>query len=158
MKTNEVLQAVKAAIGRIYPGERVYVDELPEGFQRPSFALECQKDEWTDAGIGLVRREMTLRITCFVPVNAYSDSSRETLNARQDAVMGLFGAGALHVGDRALKVRLSQGMGTPDFAEVKAVLSWYDTRPGYVDAEAEPGEGGLGTPMMEQFAINSNVT
>ena len=147
MKTNDILLAVKTAIGRVYPGEKVYTDELPDGFKRPSFALECQKDDWTDAGIGLVRREMTLRITCFVPVNAYSDSSREALNERQDAVMGIFGQGYLQVDGRALHVQLSQGMGTPDFAEVKAVLGWFDERPGFQDPEE------AAVPKMENYEL-----
>ncbi len=148
MKTGDVIQAVEAAIGQIYPGEKVYTDELPDGFKRPSFALECMKDDWTDAGIGLVRREMTLRITCFVPVNAYSDSSRKALNERQDTVMGIFGQGYLKVGGRALHVQLAQGMGTPDFAEVKAVLSWLDSRPGYQDPEE------AAAPRMENYELN----
>ena len=148
MKTNDIIQAVETAIGRIYPGEKVYKDELPEKFKRPSFALECQKDDWTDAGIGLVRHEMTLCITCFVQVNAYSDSSREALNERQDAVMGIFGQGYLQVGGRALHVQLSQGMGAPDFAEVKAVLSWFDARPGVQDPEE------AAAPRMENYELN----
>ena len=93
LTTNTLMNAVEAALKRLYPGEPVYYDELPKDFRRPSFTLECQKAEQSDVNIGLVRRSVTLLVTCYVEADAYHDSSRKALNQRQDTVMGLFAQG-----------------------------------------------------------------
>lgn len=116
-------------------------------FRRPSFTLECQKAEQSDVNIGLVRRSVTLLVTCYVEADAYHDSSRKALNQRQDTVMGLFAQGFFQVEDRALTVQANRGLGNPDFAEVSAVFQWMDARPGCQDPEAAD------TPKMEHFAI-----
>lgn len=144
---NAIAASLRNALEQRFPGEPVYIDELPQDFQRPSFTLECQKTELTDACAGLVQRTATLLITCFVAVDAYGDSSREALNARQDAVMDIAGQGFLQVGDRAIRVQTGRGRGSPDCAEVQAVFSWFDGRPGYEDPETAQ------TPKMEHFAI-----
>ena len=125
LTTNTLMNAVEAALKRLYPGEPVYYDELPKDFRRPSFTLECQKAEQSDVNIGLVRRSVTLLVT----------------------VMGLFAQGFFQVEDRALTVQANRGLGNPDFAEVSAVFQWVDARPGYQDPEAAD------TPQMEHFAI-----
>lgn len=147
LTTNTLMNAVEAALKRLYPGEPVYYDELPKDFRRPSFTLECQKAEQSDVNIGLVRRSVTLLVTCYVEADAYHDSSRKALNQRQDTVMGLFAQGFFQVEDRALTVQANRGLGNPDFAEVSAVFQWMDARPGYQDPEAAD------TPKMEHFAI-----
>ena len=133
LTTNTLMNAVEAALKRLYPGEPVYYDELPKDFRRPSFTLECQKAEQSDVNIGLVRRSVTLLVTCYVEA--------------QDTVMGLFAQGFFQVEDRALTVQANRGLGNPDFAEVSAVFQWMDARPGYQDPEAAD------TPKMEHFAI-----
>ena len=147
LTTNTLMNAVEAELKRLYPGEPVYYDELPKDFRRPSFTLECQKAEQSDVNIGLVRRSVTLLVTCYVEADAYHDSSRKALNQRQDTVMGLFAQGFFQVEDRALTVQANRGLGSPDFAEVSAVFQWVDARPGYQDPEAAD------TPQMEHFAI-----
>lgn len=37
LTTNTLMNAVEAALKRLYPGEPVYYDELPKDFRRPSF-------------------------------------------------------------------------------------------------------------------------
>ena len=70
LTTNTLMNAVEAALKRLYPGEPVYYDELPKDFRRPSFTLECQKAEQSDVNIGLVRRSVTLLVTCYVEADA----------------------------------------------------------------------------------------
>ena len=111
LTTNTLMNAVEAALKRLYPGEPVYYDELPKDFRRPSFTLECQKAEQSDVNIGLVRRSVTLLVTCYVEADAYHDSSRKALNQRQDTVMGLFAQGFFQVEDRALTVQANRGLG-----------------------------------------------
>ena len=153
MCVNDILQAIEQRIQARYPGEPIYRDSLPKGFERPSFALECVKEELTDVNIGLVRRSATVSVLCFVDVDAYGDSSREALNQRKDGILAIFGRGVLTVGDRSITVSAQKGEGDPALAAVSAAFTWMDARPGYTDSEAQTPETG-GAPLMEHFEID----
>lgn len=153
MTVQNLMEAIKTMVRECWPGEEIYTDELPKDFKRPSFALECQKNETADVNPFLVQRTVTVLLTCFVEVNAYGDSSREALNRRMDTLCAHFGQGYLRVGDRALRVQTDRGVGAPDFAEVTLTFTWVDGRPAYQD----PNAPGSGIPKMEHFAVNGTV-
>jgi hypothetical protein len=153
MDIGALMDAAEAAIRTQYPDDPIYRDELPKDFQRPSFTLECQKDDLADAAIGLVRRTVTLLVTCYVAVDAYHDSSRDELNRRQETVMSLLAGKPLRVEDRSLTAKTGKGTGAPDYGEVTAVYSFLDSRPGYVDEDTEE-ESVSGVPLMEEFTMD----
>lgn len=153
MDSNDILKAVETLLGRRFPGEPVVLDRMPKDFKRPAFTLECERDECTDVNAGLVRRTVTALVTCYGALDAHGNSSRAELNRRMDAVLGLFGAGYLRVGDRAVRVAANKGAGDPDWTEVRAVFTWVDERPGYQDPET-PETGGA--PLMGEYALNIN--
>lgn len=153
---NSILKAVEAALQKKFPGEPVYWDELPKDFRRPSFTVECPKEEEADAAIGLVRRTVEVLVTCYAEVDAYYDSSRQELNRRMDGVLSIFGRGFLPVGDRSLAVQANKGEGAPDFAEVTARFSFLDGRSGYIDEDTAP-ESESGVPRMEDYTLHVDV-
>ncbi|WP_251447070.1 phage tail terminator family protein [Vermiculatibacterium agrestimuris] len=144
MELGDLMDAVEGAIKEAYPGEPVYRDLLPRDFKRPSFTLECRKVEDADANAGLIRRTAELLVTCLEKVNAYSDSSRDELNRRQDRLMGRFSL-PLRVGDRVLTPQARRGLGSPECAEVTLVFSWMEARTTL--SGQTPNEG----PMMEHI-------
>ena len=153
MKLNTLMDAVKETVERGFPGVPVYTDYLPKDFKRPSFALECRKEETADLNIALVKRTVTVALTCLEAVNDYGDSSREALNGRMDALEDLFARGYLQVEDRAVQVQTNRGTGNPEFAEVQAVLSWSDQRPGWHDPEDPDDPVSAGVPLMEDYQL-----
>ena len=144
MTAQTVMDTVKASVQESWPGEKVYTNYLPKDFKRPSFALELQKDEWTDANIVLVKRTVTLLLTGFVEKDAYGDSAREILNQRMEIACGLFSQGWLSVDDRAVSVRMVRGTGAPDFFEVTLMFTWMDARPNATDDQV---------PLMRDYEI-----
>ena len=94
-------------------------------------------------------------ITLYEAVNAYYDSSREGLNARQDQVLALFSK-PLKVGDRTLLPTAQKGEGTPEYSEVSVSFQWMDGRPCFVDEDTAP-ESESGVPRMEHFEINNTA-
>lgn len=156
----DLMEAVEAGLNRLYPGEPVYWDYLPKGFERPCFTLECPRTAGTDMNAALVQREADILVTCLAKADAYGDSSRKELTRRQGEVLDLFAQGFLRVKDRAVKVKGEKGEQTPDMAAVTAQFSWADERPGYVDPEVpyapdDPGAPpGANIPRMEHFIIN----
>ena len=144
MTAETVMDTVKASVQESWPGEKVYTNYLPKDFKRPSFALELQKDEWTDANIVLVKRTVTLLLTGFVEKDAYGDSAREILNQRMEIACGLFSQGWLSVDDRAVSVRMVRGTGAPDFFEVTLMFTWMDARPNATDDQV---------PLMRDYEL-----
>lgn len=144
MELGELMDAAEGVIKESYPGEPVYRDLLPRDFKRPSFTLECQKVEDADANAGLIRRTATLLLTCYVRTDAYSDSSRDELNSRQDRLMGRFSL-PLRVGDRVLTPQARRGLGSPACAEVTLMFSWMEAR------TALSGQIPAERPMMEHI-------
>lgn len=144
MTAQTVMDTVKASVQESWPGEKVYTNYLPKDFKRPSFALELQKDEWTDANIVLVKRTVTLLLTGFVEKDAYGDSAREILNQRMEIACGPFSQGWLSVDDRAVSVRMVRGTGAPDFFEVTLMLTWMDARPNATDDQV---------PLMRDYEL-----
>lgn len=147
----DLMEAVEAALNRLYPGEPVYWDYLPKDFKRPCFTLECPRTAGTDLNAALVHREADILVTCMARTDAYGDSSRRELTRRQSAVMELFAQGFLRVRDRAVKVDVEKGEQTPELAAVTGLFSWADGRPGLTDPE---GQQGAEIPRMEHFEIN----
>lgn len=148
MTVQNLMKAVAARVKGCWPGEEVYTNYLPKDFKRPSFALELQKDEWTDVNIALIHRTVTLLLTGFVATDAYGDSDRDVLNQRMETACGLFACGALPVEDRAIRVQTIRGTGAPDFFEVTLIFSWIDGRPDTIAQDA---------PRMEHFELNITV-
>lgn len=145
MNIQTLMDAVKERVERRWPGEPVYTNYLPNGFQRPSFALELQKDEWSELNFALIRRTVTLQLTGFVETDPYGDSAREELNRRMEAACALFAGGWIPVEDRSVWVRTVRGSGTPDVFEASLIFSWADARP------AQPaGE----VPLMGEYELN----
>lgn len=122
---NDIITAAKKAILKKYPGETVYTNAVPSGFQRPSFYIEATGLTLTPDSCGAVRITAKIHIACFENVDAYHNSQIESLNIRQMAVMGLFAPLYLRVGDRALDVvKIEGGADWQDCADVTVTLAW----------------------------------
>ncbi len=122
---NDIITAAKKAILKKYPGETVYTNAVPSGFQRPSFYIEGTGLTLTPDSCGAAGLTAKIHIVCFENVDAYHNSQIESLNIRQMAVMGLFAPLYLRVGDRALDViKLEGGAGGQDWADVTVTLAW----------------------------------
>lgn len=157
MDSSDVMNFVKGILKDEFQNE-VFTDVLPKDFERPSFALELQKDEFRDLNIGLVQKTAAVLITGFVEVNAYYDSSREELNQRQNTVMEIFAGPSMKVGDRYPTVSANKGTGVPDFFEVQLVFSWSDVRPGYHDPDDMNDPVSAAVPKMEDFEFNNGFS
>ena len=156
MDCSDIMRAMEARIQEKYPGEAVYWDRLPKEFTRPCFTLELQKNDQADANIFLIQRTAVVLVTLYEVINAFYDSSRESLNTRQDQVLALFSK-PLKAGDRTLLPTAQKGEGTPEYSEVAVTFRWLDGRPSFVDEDTAP-ESESGIPRMENFEINNKLS
>lgn len=114
-----------AALSRLYPGEPVYLNDVPKNFERPSFFVAQRKREVKPLNFALNEVRLTMVVACFVPVNSYNDVDREELADRTDAVALLFGGGVLEAGDRHLLAQAAQ-VKEDDLQEVEIVYLYAD--------------------------------
>ena len=156
MNAEQLMAQVKEIISAAFPDEPIFVDRLPKDFQRPSFALELQKEAFADLNIALVQKTVTVLVTGFVEVNAYYDSSREELNRRQDRLMELFAGPSIRVDDRHPMVTANKGRGAPHFCEVRVTFSWSDARPSYHDPDDLTDPVSAAVPKIEDYEGNIN--
>lgn len=153
MDINTVIRAVKARLEEQWPGETVYEDLLPNGFTRPSFLVEFVSLTERDVNAALIRRETSIRITCYTETDAYYDSVRAELNERLNRCIGLFSRGSFAAGDRYLHVGSAAGTTEADYAQATILLYWVDGRPDNRAAEEPPPPEGGGIPKMEHYQL-----
>lgn len=149
----DVMEAIADKIVKLWPDRTLYRDFCPSDFQRPSGFLYVQEAGFTDVNAGLVRWKMQAELKLYATNSDYNAESTEQLRADQSAALAAFGGPGLPVGDRHVTVNVMADAPGPGEAYVTFTASWVDARPGYVDAEAEPGEGGAGAPLMEHYAV-----
>ena len=127
---SRILSEGKALLEERFPGDEVYTNLTPNGFQRPSFLIELGEIHMVDASEDMLRVTMPLVVTAFVAVDSYHNSDMEELLTRMAAVQELFAISGLQIQDRVLHVVGNKAEYNWDFAEVTITLDYLDDRPG----------------------------
>lgn len=130
---NLILNGAKALLEERFPGDAVYTNVTPNGFQRPSFLIEFGEIHMTDSSEETLRVTLPLVVTAFVAVDSYHNSDVEKLLTRMAAVQELFAISGLQIQDRVLHVVGNKAEYNWDFAEVTITLDYLDDRPGGED-------------------------
>lgn len=154
---NDYISAVAALLEAQFPGERVYLDVVPENFARPSNEVETAKVTMQTAGCTTVSIVTDLLIRTFVLVDAYHNSSYEALYSRVMQIMGLFACGYMTVQDpgsgerRAPKVTACTCPVTgKDYAEIRVTFEMQVAREDFAPQPVKP--------VMENFRLRAEIT
>lgn len=147
----DILEGIKTRLQTKWPelDMAYYEDYAPQGFQRPSFLVECGPVTQTEAGGSTTEFTAEATITAFLPVDPYHHSDRKALCQRMAEVMALFGGGWFPVGERAPHVDSIRGDYGWDYAEV--ILSISFSERGYWAEDEEV------YPLLESVNINIKV-
>lgn len=142
---NDVLDAIAARVEQAFPGEKLYRDHTPAGFERPSNLVELSGGKFfPNAACGAVELRPKFTLTTFVPVDAYHQQDDQELARRQMTLLGLFLPGYIRVKDRAPRVldegEMDNGM---DFAAVTVTLSYTLSRQDFMQMQQLPDMGAL---------------
>ena len=99
---NDIADAIEELVKGAFPGEPVYRDYTPTGFQRPSTLVEASGGKYyPNFGCGSVELRPQFTLTTFAEVDAYHQQENPELTRRQMLLMGLFLPGYIKVKDRA---------------------------------------------------------
>lgn len=147
---NDILDRLEELVKEKFPGEPVYRDLTPEGFERPSnlIVLDSCKGR-INFGTKAVELWPVVTLTTFVPVDEYSCSHLADLHLRQMTLTGLFLPGCIKVGDRAPHVDEVSLDGGFDYDSVTATFRYALSRS---ELDAMPQ-----LPRMEQLHLNEEV-
>lgn len=142
---NDIADAVAALVAEKFPGEPVYRDYTPTGFQRPSNLVEISGGKiYPNFGCGTVELRPQITLTTFTVVDPYHQQDDQELTRRQMTLLGLFLPGYVKVRDRAPHVldegEMENGL---DFAAVTVTLSYTLGRQEFMELEQEPDMGTL---------------
>ena len=127
MITNhDIADAIEALIKKAFPGEPVYRDFTPSGFQRPSSLIELTSGKYyPNMACGMVELRPVFTLTTFVEADPYHQQDDQELARRQMKLIGLFLPGYIKVKDRAPHV-LDEGelFGGLDYAGITVPLRY----------------------------------
>jgi hypothetical protein len=121
----DIMDRLGELIAEKFPGEEIYWNMTPQGFDRPSTLIALGKYTGK-AGFssGDVLLEPVISLTTFSPVNDYHQSELRELNHRLMVLTGLLLPGYVKVGKRAPKVEALELEGGVDYATVSAKFSY----------------------------------
>ena len=142
---NDILDAIGLLVAKAFPGEPVYRDYTPAGFQRPSSLLELSGGKfYPNASCGSVELRPQVTLTTFAEVDPYHQQDDQELTRRQMILLGLFLPGYVKVKDRAPHV-LDEGEmeNGPDYAAVTVTLSYTLSRQEFMELQRMPDMGTL---------------
>lgn len=137
---NDIADAIAGLVEKAFPGEPVYRDYVPTGFQRPSNLVEISGGKfYPNFGCGQVELRPQFTLTTFVEVDAYHQQNDMELTRRQMKLLGLFLPGYVKVKDRAPHV-LDEGEmeNGPDFAALTVTLSYVLDRQEFMEIQRLP--------------------
>lgn len=152
---NDIADAIAALVEKAFPGEPVYRDYAPTGFQRPSNLVEITGGKfYPNASCGAVELRPRVTLTTFVEVDSYHQPKQgQDLTARQMRLMGLFFPGFIKVKDRAPHVldegEMENGL---DYAAITVPLSYVLDRNEFMELQRAED---MGTLHIRQEVVTS---
>ena len=130
LSVQQIMEGVNAILVRLYPDRTVYVDVMPEQFERPSFFLRPAGRKITSRTAGVVEVEQMVTVECIDEVGDHYETETARLYGVTDTLTAAFlQRGALHCGDRHLtadRVDVSRSL---DVADVTITVIYEDDRP-----------------------------
>ncbi len=137
---NDIADAIAAMVEQAFPGETLYRDYAPTGFDRPSNLVEISGGKfYPNFSCGIVELRLQVTLTTFVKTDSYHQQDDMELTRRQMILLGLFLSGCVKVKDRAPHV-LDEGEmdNGPDFASVTVTLSYTLSRQEFMALQQRP--------------------
>lgn len=99
-----IIAALKGALAAACPDCKIYTDEVPQDFERPSLYIALISAVREPITRGTMQNTEMYRVYCFTPIDDYGYSASDELLALQNRVLVVLDAGFIRVDDRAVSV------------------------------------------------------
>ncbi|RJE48689.1 MULTISPECIES: DUF6838 family protein [unclassified Dehalobacter] len=140
-----IIDAVSSLVQTAYPDYDIYLEEIQEGFSRPSFSVVFIQETQTDKNQRFYARNIILYVIFNAALNANNNPDKAMQYTVYENIRELFSSGFFSVGDRKIKIR--QITGGPKGKEIYLGFNLDTT-----ESRPEPsGQAELAGSMQIQF-------
>ena len=150
LSVQQIMEGVNAILVRLYPDRTVYVDVMPEQFERPSFFLRPAGRKITSRTVGVVEVEQMVTVQCIDEVgDRYETETARLYEVTETLTAAFLQRGALACGDRRLtadRIDISRSL---DVADVTITVIYEDDRPAAPETQPLIEDVSLGTAPKE---------
>lgn len=94
----EKLNAIRKLLHERYPDLTIYVDDMTQGFKRPSFYVNSPKSPVEQTASNLFEEDTTFQVMYFPEKNASGNTSKIELYKKRDEIIDVF-VGPDRIGD-----------------------------------------------------------
>jgi hypothetical protein len=133
----KIIDEVNRLIVEKYPDCTVYINNMPEGFERPSFFIDLIFDSSSSNNRALTDERVSLQLVYFSPVNGHFLSDATSKLAVHSELKNMFQAGFIKVDDRAIKITSYQSVPRDNEVYGTLDLEYVDDRAGYIDLDVQ---------------------
>ena len=111
-----------------YPNFTVYINKIPQDFERPSFAIEFIRNSPEEVNKGIIKEIDYFTITYFAEVDDYYNTDKFNLQNVLVNIQKIFRKGYIKIEDRAIKVKTSSGGSNDDEIYLDLQFEYYESR------------------------------
>lgn len=140
----KIQDAINRLLVKIYPDFAVYIDDVPQGFERPSFLIEYISSSTDIVNKNIVFEKVYYTVTYFGPVDDYYNQDTLDLQKVLINILKPFRQGYIQVEDRAIAVKASNGGKNKNEIYMDIQVEYFEDRL----------EVGPSYPLMEDININ----
>lgn len=94
----EKLNAIRKLLHENYPDLTIYVDDMTQGFKRPSFYVNSPRSPLEQVASNLFEEDTTFQVMYFAEKNASGNVSKLELYKKRDEIINVF-VGPSRIGD-----------------------------------------------------------
>ena len=120
-----------------YPNFTVYINKIPQDFERPSFAIEFIRNSLEEVNKGIIRETDYFTITYFAELDDYYNTDKFNLQNVLLNIQRVFRSGYIKIEDRAIKVKTSNGGSNDDEIYLDLQFEYYEDREEVKEQEEE---------------------
>jgi hypothetical protein len=126
---SKIIDRVNELILQKYPSHTFYIEDIPEGFERPSFFIEQVVGGTSDVNKTIVGEDVSIQIVYFAPVDDYYLTDAPTRLQVSENIKDIFRKGYIAVEDRAIKVTELTGGSRNNEVYLSVSFGYQETRP-----------------------------
>lgn len=111
-----------------YPDFTVYINKIPQNFERTSFLIEFIRSTPEEVSKGVIKEIDYFTITYFAEVDDYYNTDKFDLQNVLLNIQKIFRKGYIEIEDRAIKVKTSNGGSNDDEIYLDLQFEYYENR------------------------------
>lgn len=128
INTTDILNAINRELVKKF-NYTVYIDTMPENFERPSFFIGLTKESTIDKNINTVEKTKQFKIVCYEEKDENYNSNTLSIFKMMEDVCELFSSEKLSVDDRMLNISMDVNTDqSMDIIYIDVIVKFFDDR------------------------------